>query len=77
VGLSPSPTKPYLKASTKVELCSPIEAVLVGILLPVVAWANLEDEVAEVLRRHFNGDVDPLAGHVLARDDASVAPQTA
>jgi hypothetical protein len=60
---------------TKKKFCLPVKAVLVRILLPVVAGANLEDEEAEVLGGHFDGDIDPLAGHILTGNDASVAPK--
>ena len=54
--------------------CSPVKAILVRVLLKVVAWANLEEEVSEMLSGDLNGDVDPLAGLVLADHDAGVAP---
>ena len=52
----------------------PIKAVLIRVLLEDVARTDFEDEVAQVLGRHLDGDVDPLAGAVLSCHDPCVAP---
>ncbi len=52
----------------------PVEAILTGILFPIVAWTNLEEEVTQVLSGHLNRNIDPLTRCVLACDDPSVTP---
>ena len=47
---------------------------MIRVLLKIVAWTDFEDEVAQVLGRHLDGDVDPLAGAILPSHDAGVAP---
>ena len=49
---------------------APVKAGLVGVLACVVVGAELELEVAEVVGRDVDVDVDVLARTVLARDDA-------
>jgi hypothetical protein len=47
---------------------------LIRVLLKIVVRADFEDEVAQVLGRHLDGDVNPLSGGVLPSHDAGVAP---
>jgi len=53
-----------------------VEAILVRVFFPVVAWTDLENKVSHVLRCHLNGNINPLSGFVRRHDDSRVAPWT-